>query len=67
MISAVANSKDTKDFLKNFVLFLIILIVSMFFLQFLWNKSLVPHITVLRPLTSLTDAFLMALALNLLR
>ena len=67
MISAGANSKDTKDFLKNFVLFLIILIVSMFFLQFLWNKSLVPHITILRPLTSLTDAFLLALALNLLR
>ena len=67
MISAVANSKDTKDFLKNFVLFLIILIVSMFFVQFLWNKSLVPHITILRPLTSLTDAFLLALALNLLR
>jgi hypothetical protein len=67
MLSTVANSKDTNDFLKNFVLFLIVLIVSMFFLQFLWNKSLVPHITVLRPLTSLTDAFLMALALNLLR
>jgi len=67
MLSTVANSKNSDELLKNFVFFLIVVFISTFIVRFLWNNALVTHITVLKPITTLTDAFLLSLALNLLR
>jgi len=67
MFSTVANSKNSDDLLKNFVMFLIVVLISTFIVRFLWNNALVTHITVLKPISTLTDAFLLSLALNLLR
>ena len=66
MFSTVTNSKNSEDLLKNFVLFLIVLLISTFVVRFLWNNALVNHITILKPIRTLTDAFLLSLALNLL-
>ena len=67
MFSTVANSKNSDDLLRNFVMFLITVLISTFIVRFLWNNALVTHITVLKPISTLTDAFLLSLALNLLR
>jgi hypothetical protein len=67
MFSQVCNSKDTKDFGNNLILFILSVLISTFLVRFFWNKSLVPHITVLKPITTLLDAFLLSIALNLLR
>ena len=67
MFSQVCNSKDTKDFGNNILLFILSVLISTFLVRFFWNKSLVPHITVLKPITTLLDAFLLSIALNLLR
>lgn len=67
MFSQVYNSKDTKDFGNNLLLFFLSVLISMFLVRFFWNRSLVPHITVLKPVSTLLDALLLSIALNLLR
>jgi hypothetical protein len=42
-------------------------LISMFLLRFFWNRSLVPHITIFKPITTLLDALLLSIALNLIR
>jgi hypothetical protein len=46
---------------------LIVLVLSAFILRWLWNKVLVPHITVVKPLVTLFDAFLMSIAISVIR
>jgi hypothetical protein len=38
-----------------------------FFLKFLWNQTLVPHISVFKPVGSLADTFLLAVGLAAFR
>jgi hypothetical protein len=49
------------------IIYAIVLLVSTFLLRYLWNESLVKHITVLKPVKSLLDAFLLSVALMILR
>ena len=67
MFSSVLNSSNSKDFVKNILLFLIVVLIMTFIIRFLWNTVLVPHITILKPVTTLLDALLLSFALNLLR
>ena len=67
MLSKVVNSSNATDFLKNVLIFAILIIIFTFIIKFLWNRALVPHITVLKPVTDLKDALLLAFGLMLLR
>ena len=67
MFSKVINSSDSKDLVKNILMFLLIVTIMSIIIRFLWNAVLVPHITILKPVTTLLDAFLLSFALNLLR
>jgi len=49
------------------IIYAIVLLVSTFLLRYLWNESLVKHITVLKPVKSLLDALLLSVALMILR
>jgi hypothetical protein len=49
------------------VMYALVLLISTLLLRFLWNESLVKHITVLKPIKSLLDAFLLSVALMILR
>ena len=42
------------------------ILVMTLIVQFLWNKALVPHITVLKPVKDVGQAFLLALGLSIL-
>ena len=63
----VLKSRNRQDALYNVLIFIIYLIVLTLFLRLLWNKSLVKHISILKPLDSLLDTFLLALALAVFR
>ena len=52
---------------ENIVMFLIVLLISTILLRFLWNTTLVPHITVLKPIKTLLDAFLLSFGLIIIR
>ena len=67
MILDIAATKKTEDRVKLMILYTVIILISTFLLRFLWNESLVKHITVLKPTKSLLDAFLLSVALMVLR
>jgi hypothetical protein len=67
MIRDVVVTEKTEDRVKLVVLYTVIILVSTFLLRFLWNESLVKHITVLKPIKSMLDAFLLSIALMVLR
>lgn len=66
MFKQVVNSKNQQDFLRNLMLFILLVIVSAFLVKFFWNRALVPHVTVLKPVKTLLDALLLSIGLNLL-
>ena len=66
MFKRVVNSKSQKEFVDNLIMFIILVIISAFLVRFFWNRALVPHITVLKPVKTLIDALLLSSGLNLL-
>jgi hypothetical protein len=65
MISDFVNVKSSSDFLKWLVVFLLVLLVNVLIIRFLWNTVLVKHISILRPVGSLFDTLLLAVALTM--
>lgn len=49
------------------ITFVIVLLIITVLMRFLWNKALVPHVTILKPVTSLWQTFLLATAISLFR
>lgn len=56
------RSRSQKEALYNFIMLLIYIIILTLLLRFLWNESLVKHVTILKPVDSLWHTFLLALA-----
>jgi uncharacterized membrane protein SirB2 len=46
---------------------LLFVIILTFILRFLWNSTLVKHISILRPVETLPDTFLLAVGIALFR
>lgn len=67
MIKEVAQSQTKSDMLTELLVFILNILIATFVLRFAWNRSLVPHITVLKPLESMLDAFILALSLSVVR
>ena len=67
MFKDILGSKDTSEAIYNIGVMLLIIILSAFILRWLWNKVLVPHVTVLKPLETLLDAFLLSIAIAVVR
>ena len=51
----------------NLLVFLAFVILLTFFMRFLWNGTLVKHITILKPVDSLLQTFLLALGIALFK
>ena len=66
MFHKLVNSKNQKEAINNFIMFLILVIISTFLVKFFWNRALVPHVTVLKPVKTLLDALLLSMGINLL-
>jgi hypothetical protein len=58
-------SRTREEFFYNLVVFLVWVALMTLFMRFLWNAVLVKHITILRPVDSLTQTFLLALGISL--
>jgi hypothetical protein len=65
MINDFVGIKSTGDFIKWLVVFLLVLLIYVLVIRFLWNSVLVTHITILRPVKTLLETFLLAIALTL--
>jgi hypothetical protein len=65
MIKDFLNIKSASGFLQTLVVFLIVLLINVLIVRFLWNTALVKHITVLKPVGTLLDTFLLSIALTM--
>jgi hypothetical protein len=67
MFKDILSSSNTSEAIYNLGILLIVLVLSAFILRWLWNKVLVPHVTIVKPLVTLFDAFLMSIAISVIR
>ena len=67
MLKEVAKSETKSDMLTELLVFVLNILIATFVLRFAWNRSLVPHITVLKPIKTMLDAFILALSLSIVR
>jgi hypothetical protein len=67
MIQEITKARNKSDALLEFLVFVLIVLISTFLLRLVWNRSLVKHITVLKPIDNLMDAFILSLAIQIVR
>ena len=67
MIQEVAKAKSRSEILTEFLTFMLVVLISTFLLRVVWNRSLVKHISLLKPINNLLDAFILSLSLQIVR
>jgi hypothetical protein len=67
MIKEVTKSENKSDALTEFLIFVLAILIGTFLLRLVWNRSLVKHITVLKPINTMLDAFILSLSLAVVR
>ncbi len=67
MLKEVVQSQTKSDMIREFLMFVLSILISTFLLRLVWNRSLVKHITVLKPINTLLDALILALSLQVVR
>lgn len=63
----ILGSRTSKDLISNILSFLLYVLILTFLLRYLWNGALVKHISILRPVNTLLETFLLAIGLSLFR
>jgi ABC-type Fe3+ transport system permease subunit len=58
----ILQSRTQKEMIYNLIVFTIYIVILTIVLRFLWNQSLVKHISILKPLDSLWHTFLLSVA-----
>jgi hypothetical protein len=64
---SVIGSRNTQELLYNLTIFVLYVIILTFLLRYLWNGTMVKHISILRPVDTLLQTFLLALGISLFR
>ena len=67
LLDRVAKSQTKSDMLTELLLFILNVLIATFALRFAWNRSLVKHITIFKPIETMLDAFILALSLSIVR
>jgi hypothetical protein len=63
----VLQSRSRQEAVYNLLVFMAFVILLTFFMRFLWNGTLVKHISILKPVDSLLQTFLLALGISLFK
>ncbi len=63
----ILSSRNAQELFYNLLVFLLYILIITFILRYLWNSTLVKHITVLRPVDTLLETFLLAIAIAMFR
>ena len=66
-MKTILESRTQQEALYNALVFTAFVIILTFIMRFLWNGTLVKHITILRPVDSLLHTFLLSLGIALFR
>jgi hypothetical protein len=63
----ILQSRSKKDLIYNVIAFAIYILILTLVLRFLWNKSLVKHISVLKTVDTLPQTLLLAIAIAMFK
>jgi hypothetical protein len=63
----ILSSTTRREMISNLIVFVLWVLIMTVVLRFLWNGTLVKHISILKPVDSLTQTFLLALGISLFR
>jgi hypothetical protein len=63
----ILQSRSKKDLVYNLIVFAIYILIMTLVLRFLWNKSLVKHISVLKSVDTLPQTLLLAIAIAMFK
>lgn len=63
----ILKSRNQKEMVYNMLIFAIFVVIMTIVMQFLWNSTLVKHITILKPVDSLLQTFLLAVGIAAFR
>ena len=63
----ILGSRNASDLISNILSFLLYVLILTFLLRYLWNGALVKHISILRPVNTLLETFLLAIGLSLFK
>ena len=64
-MKGVLYSRNREELVYNLIVLFVWVALMTLFMRFLWNSVLVKHITVLRPVDTLFQTFLLALGISL--
>jgi hypothetical protein len=67
MFKEIVKSENKSDMLTELLVFVLNVLIATFILRVAWNRALVPHISTLKPIKTMLDAFLLALSINILK
>ena len=67
MLRDLANAKKMNEVVTEVLIFILSILISTFVLRFAWNQSLVNHISTLKPIKTFQDAFILSLAISIVR
>jgi len=66
MFGNILKSENRSDMIREILIFVLSILISTFILRVVWNTSLVKHITVLKPINSLLDAFILSVSIRVI-
>jgi Zn-dependent protease with chaperone function len=67
MLHEVTHAKSRSEMITELLIFALNVLISTFILRLVWNRSLSKHISVLKPISSLLDAFILSISLQVVR
>ena len=66
-MKSILESRSQQEAFYNLAVFAIFVVLMTIIMKFLWNGTLVKHITILKPVDSLLQTFLLSLGIALFR
>lgn len=67
MFREIVKAENKSDVITEALVFLVNILIGTFLLRVVWNRSLAKHITVLKPISSLFDAFALSISIAAVR
>lgn len=67
MFKEIIKTENKSDKITEILIFVLNVLITTFIIRLAWNRSLVPHVTILKPLKSMLDAFILALSISIVR
>ena len=63
MIRDIVEAKKAEQVITEILVFTLVLLISTFILRYSWNRGLVKHVSILKPIDTFLDALILSIGL----